>query len=306
MKRVIFFGLTTLTFGMIALAAETIRYEPALNTITKYRTVTQSTGEVITSSLVTSDGQPAPKAFENLLESLKAGLNTTQTQEITEKVVAIDAAGTRQLETTVMSKSSQATQPIGFEMRSSMTPEGVLNVSSFQFDATTQAQPGIAALGNSFTELMRDAFSQQFPNIYGKTLELGQTLTFPVLNFAENFIRAFKAVPIAKIQVEGMQGNLNYTYQGRNLTSDYTFKIISSTNPGKFLVELPNYSLEQRLTDSRAEGEATYFTDGRAKTSSQNANQTLTQIQKISLGQQTLTITFSTRTKTVSTTEIVQ
>jgi hypothetical protein len=178
MKRLPLLGFATLALGIVALAAETIRYEPTLNTITKYRTTVQTTAQILNSSLTTSDGKPAPAAFDNLLESLKAALNSSQTLDMTEKVVAVEANGTRQLETTVMTKSSQPTPPIGYEIRSSMTPEGVLTISSFKFDTATLAQPGFAALGNSFSNSLRDAFAQAQPSIYGQPLDVGQTLKF--------------------------------------------------------------------------------------------------------------------------------
>ncbi len=302
MKRLPLFGFVTLALGIVALAAETIRYEPALNTITKYRITSQSTAEILSSSLTTSDGLPAPEAFKNILASLKSALNTTQIQEMTEKVVGIDADGTRQLETTIVAKS---TPPIGYEIRSSQTPNGLLIISSFKFDAATLAQPGFAALGDSFANTLRDNYAQAQPSIYGKPLELGQTLTFAVPNVAEVFTSAFKAIPDAKIQIQGLQGNLSYNYQGRNGSNDYTFKTSGNTALGKFTVEFAGFSLEQSLSESRSEGEAIFSSDGRAKTSRQSGSLVLTQIQKINLNPQVLTLTFSARTTTVSSTEVL-
>jgi hypothetical protein len=304
MKRLPLLGFATLAFGIIALAAETIRYEPALNTITKYRTTAQSTAEILSSSLTTSDGKPAPAAFENILETLKAALNTTQTLDMTEKVVAVEANGTRQLETSFIAKSLQPTPPIGYEIRSSMTPEGLLSITSFKFDTATLAQPGFAALGDSFSNSLRDAFAQAQPNIYGQPLDTGQTLKFNT-NAAENLTSIFKSIPEAKIQTEGLQSTLEYTYQGRNSTNDHTFKILGSITPGKFIVDLGFINLEQTMSEIRSEGEATYFADGRIKSNQQRASQTLTQIQKIDLSGQILTLNLKTILTSVSNTEIL-
>ena len=199
MKRLPLLGFAILAFGMIALAAETIRFEPAFGTITKYRVTTQSSAEILSSSLVTSDGLPPPEALKNLPEVLKASLNSTAIQDISEKIVGVDSNGTRQLETTILSSGTPPTLPIGYEMRSSLTPEGTLTISSFKFDAATLAQPGFAALGDSFLEVIKSNLAQQFPNIYSKPLEIGQTLNFALSSIADIFTSAFKAIPGAKI-----------------------------------------------------------------------------------------------------------
>ncbi len=302
MKRLPLLGLTTLALGMVALAAETIRFEPLLGTITKYRSTTQSSAEILNSSMVTSDGQPVPKPFENILESLKSALSTTQTIDTTEKVVAVEASGTRQLETKVVTTNAQP--QIGYEILSSMTPDGLLTISSFKFDAATLAQPGFAAIGDSFANSMRDVYALQNVNIYAKPLDVGQSLKFSSNN-AEAVTSVFKAIPQAKIQVEGLQSTFDFTYLGRNSNNDHSFKIISSVSAGKFTVDLGFMNLEQIANAANSEGEALYFADGRIKSNRQTTNQTMTQIQKITLDKQILTLTVSAKVKTVVNTEIL-
>jgi hypothetical protein len=302
-KRLPLLGLTTLALGIIALAAETIRFEPALNTITKYRNTTQTTAEILSSSVVTSDGLPVPKPFENILESLKTSLNTNQILETTEKVVAVLSDGTRQLETKVLSNNAQPPQ-IGYEILSSMTPEGLFNVSSFKFDAATLAQLGFSVLDDSFTNSMRDIHIQAQPRIYGKSLEVGQSLKFSS-NASDSISGIYKSIPEVKIQTEGLQNTLEYTYQGRNSSNDYTFKTLGNTTAGKLLVDFGVFTLEQTSSEMRSEGEAMFFADGRAKTNRQTTDQTLTQIQKLKSGEQTITISVSIRSKTISNTEIL-
>lgn len=287
---------------MVALAAETIRFEPLLGTITKYRSTTQSSAEILNSSMVTSDGQPVPKPFENILESLKSALSTTQTIDTTEKVVAVEASGTRQLETKVVTTNAQP--QIGYEILSSMTPDGLLTISSFKFDAATLAQPGFAAIGDSFANSMRDVYALQNVNIYAKPLDVGQSLKFSSNN-AEAVTSVFKAIPQAKIQVEGLQSTFDFTYLGRNSNNDHSFKIISSVSAGKFTVDLGFMNLEQIANAANSEGEALYFADGRIKSNRQTTNQTMTQIQKITLDKQILTLTVSAKVKTVVNTEIL-
>jgi hypothetical protein len=303
MKRLPLLALATFGLGMIALAAETIRFEPVLGTITKYRTTTQSTAEILNSSIVTSDGQPVPKPFENILETLKTALNTNQTQEITEKVVAVEANGTRQLETTVMSQNAQPPQ-IGYEIQSSITPEGLLTITSFKFDAATLAQPGFAAISDSLTNSLRDIYVQTQPSIYGKPLDIGQSLKFSS-NSAEAVTSIFKTIPEAKIQVEGLQSTLEYTYQGRNASNDHGFKTFGNTTAGKFVIDLGFMNLEQTMNTATSEGEMAFFADGRLRRNLQSTSQTLTQIQKITLDKQVLTLSVSAKIKTISNTEIL-
>ena len=302
MKRFTFISLALTSLSLVAFAAETIRFEPIVGTITKYRTTIQTTTEIQNSSITTSDGQPVPKAFENLLELLKASLNSTQTQDITEKIVSLDANGARQLETTIL-QSSQATA-IGFEMRSSVTPDGQLTISSFKFDAATATQPGISVLGDSFLTAIRNVYAQQYPNIYGQALNPLQSLKFS--SSTQDSVRAiFTSLPNAKIQIEGLQNNLEYIYQGRNASNDHVFKVAGNTTAGSFVAELSGIRLEQRTGGSLLEGEIVYLADGRLKSSRQSGGQLLTQIQSINLGQQTLTISFTAKTNSVSSTQIL-
>ena len=114
----------------------------------------------------------------------------------------------------------------------------------------------------------------------------------------------FKAIPQAKIQVEGLQSTFDYTYLGRNSSNDHRFKTIGNVSAGKFIVDLGFMNLEQFANASISEGEALYFADGRIKSNRQITNQTMTQIQKITIDKQTLTLTVSANVKTVVNTEI--
>ncbi len=307
MKRLPLLGFATLAFGIVALAAETIRFEPALNTITKYRISTQSTAEILSSSLTTSDGLPAPAAFKDIFEATKAALSITQTLDMTEKVVAVEANGTRQLETTVTSSSQANTPAIGYLVRSSMTPNGSIKISSIQLDAATLAQPGMAEISNWFTEILSLSYTQLFPNIYEQPLDVGQTLKIVNTNTSNGYDFLKKLNPDAQVEVQGMQTTTEYTYQGRNNTNDHAFRVSSSITPGKFSIKSQGIglTLEQTLTESRSEGKVTYFADGRIKSGQQNATQVLTQVQKINLQPQIITLSFSTRTNAVTSTEIL-
>ncbi len=64
-------------------------------------------------------------------------------------------------------------------------------------------------------------------------------------------------------------------------------------------------NLEQIANAANSEGEVLYFADGRIKSNRQITNQTLTQIQKMTLDKQILTLTMSAKVKTVVNTEIL-
>jgi hypothetical protein len=279
----------------VALAAEVLRFEPALGTVSQYRLRQKTTAQVLQSSVKTTDNSPVPAAFANLPSTLAAALNSEQTQDISEKVVGIAPDGTRQLETTVSSTTNG--QKFGYTVFSSLSPVGVATVQKAEYDEATKK-----LLQGAPFELPLEFFTQ-IPPIYGKPLEVGSS--FGLVSQNTDSLAAFQAIAKAvggTAKLEGFETTVTYTYRGRNSASEHVFDIKSNTTAGKLSLQSSIFSLEQTIKNSSAEGELIYLPDGRSKSSRTITTQRFQQTQTISLGQTTSLVVL---VEADSTTEII-
>jgi hypothetical protein len=270
----------------VALAAEVLRFEPALGTVSQYRLRQKTTAQVLQSSVKTTDNSPVPAAFANLPSTLAAALNSEQT-------IAPD--GTRQLETTVSSLTNG--QKIGYTVFSSLSPVGVATVQKAEYDEATKK-----LLQGAPFELPLEFFAQ-IPPIYGKSLEVGSS--FGLVSQNIDSLAAFQAIAKAvggTAKLEGFETTVTYTYRGRNSASEHVFDIKSNTTAGKLSLQSSIFSLEQTIKNSSAEGELIYLPDGRSKSSRTITTQRFQQTQTISLGQTTSLVVL---VEADSTTEII-
>jgi hypothetical protein len=272
------FALLPILLLGVAFAAEVLRFEPALGTISQYRLRQTTTATVLQSSVKTTDNSPVPSAFANLPSTLATALNSQQTQDLTEKIVGVLPDGTRQLETTVVATSNG--QRIGYVALSSHSPVGVVTVQKADWDEATKK-----LLQGAPFELPLELFSQ-IPPVYGKPLEVGGGFTVVSQNTA--ILATFQA--LAKtiggtVQLEGLETTITYTYRGRNNVGEYIFGVKGSSTAGRVTLQSNIFTLEQTNSSSTAEGELVYLPDGRSKSSRITTQQRVQQAQTIAIGQ---------------------
>jgi hypothetical protein len=271
------FALLPILLLASALAAEVLRFEPALGTVSQYRLRQKTVATVLQSGVTTSDNSPVPAAFANLTNTLASALNSEQTQDMTEKVMGIAPDGSRQLETVVSSTSNG--QKIGYTVFSSLSPLGMVTVQKAEYDEATKK----LLQGTPF-ELPLELFTE-IPAVYGKPLEVGASFT--VVSKNTTSLSAFEAIAKSvggTAKLEGLETATTYTYQGKNSAAEFVFGIKSNTTAGKLSLESSSFSLEQTSTSSTASGELVYLPDGRAKLSNSVSQQRLKQVQSINLG----------------------
>lgn len=262
-------------------AAETLSYTVPVGTVTRYRTTQTNALQVQNITATSADGSPAPEA---VLTSLRAAfeqvsVTTTGVTDSTETVLAVEADGTRVVEsrsvlrTTSPGAGAQAMPPSSFRAVVAYRPDGRLEVRELKLDAAGLA-PELAGALEALYRGSLTGTGQQPTGLYGRPIEVGQ----PVTSTTEVSI----PLPLPGLKVEDLKlrADTTLTLQGRTPAGLSVVRTLTRVAPTLFKAGLPGSvpaaSLVVSLGENLTAGRTLYLADGRISRSTFTTNATLT------------------------------
>jgi hypothetical protein len=288
-------------FASTALAAETMRYTATAGTITKYSTITTTTTQALEPITATaSDNSQAPK---ELLESFEKAFTKTEIAsigDITEKVLEVQADGTRIVSSEATSTTKAASLPnapaLKFTIRSAYKPDGSVEVQEVKYN-TDGLETELADALEKSTDSVKQAQQAASQGLYGVPFEPNA----PTSRTIEN--AGLGALAGLGITGANINSTIITTLTGRGPNGQYQFKLETNTPEFDFKLTQPGVEIAYKVEASTATGTNSYLNDGRVENSSVKTKTTM--IADINLpGQKNITYNIRVKLGIDSRTEI--
>jgi hypothetical protein len=284
-----------------ALAAETMRYTATAGTITKYSTITNTTTQALEPVTATaSDNSQAPTELFESFEKAFAKTEIASIGDITEKVLEVQADGTRIVSSEATSTTKAASLPnapaIKFTIRSAYKPDGSVEIQDVRYN-TDGLQKEIADALEKTADGVKKAQQASSQGLYGVTFEPNT----PISRTIEN--AGLGALAGLGITGANINSTIITTLTGRGPNGQYQFKLETSTPAFDFKLAQPGVKIAYKVEASTANGANSYLNDGRVENSSVKTKTSM--IAEIELpGQKNVTYTIRVKLGIDSSTEV--
>ena len=268
MTRVLLLGAALL--ASVALAAETLTYTVAAGTVTKYRQQNVTDAAFTITDAKASDGSKVPDDLIAALKQSLSKLKTSSTIETTERVLEVQADGTRLVEAQTITQTKvessvpiPANPPIKFRMISAYKPGGVVEVQDLKYD-TTGLNPEVASALEKGANAVKAAATAGSNGLYGVPFEAGKPITL-----TSNASGVLAGAGLSGSDVTGSEVR---TFTGRGAQGQYqfssTFSVTGNVKGGE-----GNTGVALAIETASGTGSSSFLPDGRPERSSSSLQQ---------------------------------
>ena len=303
MKRLLLLGAALLV--PVALAAETLVYNPAAGTTTKYRLENITDAAFTIVDATASDGSKVPDELVNALKSALSKLKTTSITDSTERVLEVQGDGTRIVEnqgvTQTKVESSQPIPPnpaIKLRILTAYRPGGSVDIQELKYD-TTGLSPELAQALESASDSVKKASQSSQSGLYGVPYEVGQARTLTqdassVLNAA-----GLSGAELASTEVR--------TFTGRGPAGQFQFSSTYNVSASGTVASNGGGSsgIGLKIESATGTGTSSYLADGRPERSNATISQKGT-LRLVLPAQNGLEYTLNTRFESTTMTKLEQ